>query len=77
VFSLETDAGVEAWASDVLGIRVAIFDSHGLEDDAGIAFGDYPVPISLTLYAGRVPAGGEQLCRAIAHVLTGVVRGGR
>jgi hypothetical protein len=60
------------WVSNVFGVRLAVVDGHGLIDDCGISFTQYPLQVSLTLYAGRIPIAGPQLCRALARVFASV-----
>lgn len=50
VFNFQPDATPPLYESEWNGWTLLIFDEHGLEDDKGIAFSDYPIEIS---FGGR------------------------
>jgi hypothetical protein len=50
-----------------LSISIAVFDEHGLENNLGIPFEEYPVEVSYKRFAGTVGSDvGEALCRNMA-----------
>jgi hypothetical protein len=44
--------------ANVFGASLAVVHEHGMVDDLGIRFTEYPLQVSFKLYAGRMPAGG-------------------
>lgn len=63
------------WLADVFGIHLAVVDGHGMVDDLGMRFSEYPLMAQFTLYASRIPpVEGARLCVALAQTLAAVVR---
>ncbi len=72
---LADPTGMATMTGEAFGIAIAVIADHGLEDDGGIAFSQYPLQVAFTRYAGGMDAAtGRELCIAMARVFAHTIR---